>query len=589
MSKKKTLFFSSEEAVALGVPLIMEVDTTDTSSAVSASNSIILPFDEGITVNLQIDWGDGTALENYTDTNLICTHQYSSGGFYDIKIYNLNGVSRIPWNITNVNSNRRDFSKFYDLKQFGDCEIYQLDEFDAGSFKDCTNLDVTATDIAERCFELNVNAFELFRSCSIVEAKNSANWDVSGVEDFGILFFQNTNIIIDVSNWEMSQATSIRNVFSVCGNINPDVTNWDITSNCTTIRSCFNTLPNFERNLSNWDVSSVTDMAATFSDCTSFTGQGLDSWVTSALTNLQSTFQSCTSLTTVNLSIWDVSGVTTMSSTFNGCTNFVGQGLDSWVTTSLNILAFTFRNCDNLDFSKIEGFDTSGVTNFNSCFRDNNSNVNANVDLSGWDVSSASGGASGILSLSDMFINATNINPNFTGWSFSGVDSSVSLRQFLRNADSATGQGLDTWTNTNSIIRMDFAFQDATAFNVDLSSWNTINVINMASTFRNCINFNQDLSSWDFSNVTNIVRFGENWAMDTNNYDKLLLSLATQTLQPNLTNVVMSSKYTAGEGTNGVTDSIATNKLIDSTQNFTSTVNVGDVIKNGTTYAEQRS
>jgi hypothetical protein len=48
----------------------------------------------------------------------------------------------------------------------------------------------------------------------------------------------------------------------------------------------------------------------------------------------------------------------------------------------------------------------------------------------------------------------------------------------------------------------------------------------------------------------------------------------------------MSSQYTAGEVTNGVTDSIATNKLIDSTQNFTSSVNVGDVIKNGTTYAE---
>ena len=108
MSKKKTLFFSSEEAVALGVPLIMEVDTTDTSSAVSASDSIILPFDEGNTVNLQIDWGDGSALETYTNTNNICSHQYSIGGLYDIKIYNLNGVSRIPWNITNVATNRRD-------------------------------------------------------------------------------------------------------------------------------------------------------------------------------------------------------------------------------------------------------------------------------------------------------------------------------------------------------------------------------------------------------------------------------------------------------------------------------------------------
>ncbi len=48
----------------------------------------------------------------------------------------------------------------------------------------------------------------------------------------------------------------------------------------------------------------------------------------------------------------------------------------------------------------------------------------------------------------------------------------------------------------------------------------------------------------------------------------------------------MSSKYTAGEVTNGVTDGANTNKLIDSTQNFTATVNVGDIIKRASNYAE---
>ena len=103
-NKKKSLFSSSGGSVELGIPLIMEVNTEDVSSADSPADSIILPFDEGNTVNLQIDWGDGTALEPYTDTNLICTHQYAIGGFYDIKIYNLDGVSRIPWNITNVST-----------------------------------------------------------------------------------------------------------------------------------------------------------------------------------------------------------------------------------------------------------------------------------------------------------------------------------------------------------------------------------------------------------------------------------------------------------------------------------------------------
>jgi surface protein len=393
MSKKKTLFFSSQEAVALGVPLIMEVDTTDTSSAVSASDSIILPFDEGNTVNLQIDWGDGSALEPYTNTNNICSHQYSIGGLYDIKIYNLNGVSRIPWNITNVATNRKDFSKFYDLKQFGDCEIYQLDDTDISTFLNCINLDITATDIAERCIDLCVNVNRLFTNCSIVQAKNSANWDTSNIINFEVTFQRNLNINIDCSNWEMSQVETIYAIFNECAGVNPDVTNWDISSSCIDISIAFQFLTNFNRNLSNWDVSGVETMSFTFRNCTSFTGQGLDTWSTLALTNLQTTFQSC-------------------------------------------------------------------------------------------------------------------------------------------------------------------------------------------------INFNQDLSGWDFSNVTDMTNWGNAWGMDTNNYDKLLLSFASQTLQPNLTNVIMSSKYTAGEVTNGVTDGVATNKLIDSTQNFTSTVNVGDIIKKASNYAE---
>lgn len=95
MSNKKKSLFSSSGSVELGVPLIMEVNTEDLSSADSPADSIILPFDENNTVNLQIDWDDGTALEPYTNTNLICTHQYALGGFYDIKIYNLDGVTHV--------------------------------------------------------------------------------------------------------------------------------------------------------------------------------------------------------------------------------------------------------------------------------------------------------------------------------------------------------------------------------------------------------------------------------------------------------------------------------------------------------------
>ena len=598
MSKKKTLFFSSQEAVALGVPLIMEVDTTDTSSAVSASDSIILPFDEGNTVNLQIDWGDGTALEPYTDTNNICSHQYSSGGFYDIKIYNLNGVSRIPWNITNVATNRKDFSKFYDLKQFGDCEIYQLDEFDAGSFKECTNLDVTATDLGGRCVELCVNAFELFRDTSIVEAKNSANWDVSNVISFRSLVDTNTNIIIDCSNWEMSQADNIQGVFARCGNINPDVTNWDITNNCNNMQSAFLLLSNFERDLSNWDVSGVTNMQSTFSSCTSFTGQGLDTWVTSALINLQSTFFNCTNFNG-NLQNFDVSGVTTMNSAFEQCTNFLGNGVDSWVTSSvLTDLRDCFDEARNFD-ADLSNWDVTGVTNMFQTFRLNNKFKGDGLE--NWVTSS-------LTNMYRTFDGALQFNADLSNWDATNV---TNMESAFRGCSIFEGIGMNNWTTSSSLSNMANAFQSAPQFNGNLQgfnvsgvtrlefcffnstsfegggldTWVTSSLVNLRNTFDNT-NFNQDLSGWDFSNVTDMTNWGNAWAMDTNNYDLLLLSLSTQSLNSNLSNVRMSSKYTAGEVTNGVTDGVATNKLIDSTQNFTSTVNVGDIIKKASNYAE---
>ena len=56
------------------------IDTTDTSSAQSDTDSIILPFVSGQTVNLVLDWGDGstTNVTSYSQR----THTYASAGTY---------------------------------------------------------------------------------------------------------------------------------------------------------------------------------------------------------------------------------------------------------------------------------------------------------------------------------------------------------------------------------------------------------------------------------------------------------------------------------------------------------------------------
>ena len=49
---------------------------------------------------------------------------------------------------------------------------------------------------------------------------------------------------------------------------------------------------------------------------------------------------------------------------------------------------------------------------------------------------------------------------------------------------------------------MEEMFQEASAFNGDLSSWDVSNVTTMEAMFCEASAFNGDLSSWDVSNVT---------------------------------------------------------------------------------------
>jgi surface protein len=51
-----------------------------------------------------------------------------------------------------------------------------------------------------------------------------------------------------------------------------------------------------------------------------------------------------------------------------------------------------------------------------------------------------------------------------------------------------------------------YMFESATAFNQDISSWDTSKVKNMADMFNSATSFNQDISSWDVSSSTNMIR-----------------------------------------------------------------------------------
>ena len=93
----------------------------------------------------------------------------------------------------------------------------------------------------------------------------------------------------------------------------------------------------------------------------------------------------------------------------------------------------------------------------------------------------------------------------------------------------------------------DMSYMFATsAFNQDVSRWDTSSVTNMGDMFRGTSAFNQDISRWDISSVTNMQFIFGDAALSSANYDALLIGWSNQIVQPGIVFNAGSSTYTIG-------------------------------------------
>lgn len=125
-------------------------------------------------------------------------------------------------------------------------------------------------------------------------------------------------------------------------------------------------------------------------------------------------------------------------------------------TSLIKDMSGIFENSMLRNFSGIETWDTSNVTNMSSMFRGAKS---FNHDISNWNVSK-------VKNMSNMFCRAEKFNQPLNSWDVSNV------------------------TNMEDMFRI------AMAFNQPLDNWNVSKVKNIDGMFWAAVNFNQNLDSW---------------------------------------------------------------------------------------------
>jgi surface protein len=100
-----------------------------------------------------------------------------------------------------------------------------------------------------------------------------------------------------------------------------------------------------------------------------------------------------------------------------------------------------------------------------------------------------------------VFDSASAFNQDVSNWNTGAV---TDMRYMFESA-SVFNQDVSKW-NTGAVTTIDGMFRGASAFNQDVSKWNTGAVTTMEEMFSNAENFNQDVSKWNTGAVTTMYR-----------------------------------------------------------------------------------
>lgn len=296
--------------------------------------------------------------------------------------------------------------------------------------------------------------------------------------------------------------------------------------------------------------STTTLIAGAFYQCTNLTLNGLQDYPNfKNCTQVTGFLRECTGLVTIpGVNKWDVSKITWFRNFFREAVNF-NDNVGNWNMSRATDTAVMFRGSTTI--APYGSFNNGGSSSIKNWDMRNVNNMNAMLyvqrffdqEIGLWDVS-----------------NVTDIG-FFMTCNIAAFNPTAIIAGNFNNAGS---DSIKNW-NTSKMTNMSIAFSGQGIFNQPISNWNTGNVTNMSYMFQ-APSFNYTLNNWDVRKVTNMDRMMQgaiayshplnNWqiplvtnmtnfmysgdagyttiAFSKQNYSDFLISVASQTVKPNV-------------------------------------------------------
>jgi surface protein len=371
-----------------GDDMVFEITTNTTPQTIAITCQDVGVF------NAVIDWGDSkpdSIITAYNDPDL--EHIYDTIAPYTVRI-----SGAFP-NIY-VNNNGTYKYRYTKLYQLGDTGLLTMER----AFYGCLNLDAPAFENGVNNTSAATNMSYAFYDCTgMTTAPDTSGWDTSAVTDMTYTWRDCNSLTSppDVSNWDTALVTHMSGMWYECESLTspPDVSGWDTGEVIFMTRMFSDCRAMIDApDVSDWDTSKCTGFAwmwyaalamtstpdvSLWETGAALTMEGMfdnmskivvppdvSSWDVSAVTDMERIFQANLKITTApDVALWDVSNVISFKDAFSGNPVMAtAPAVAGWVTTSAESFYGIFYNTQVMPSVDISGWDVSSATNLDNLF-----------------------------------------------------------------------------------------------------------------------------------------------------------------------------------------------------------------------------